>query len=77
MWKFFGLGFLGVQVLAGNACREGWGAGHPASAHGAEITAGPGLTPLEQDASSGNGNAAPLRCIPQPAPCWEHSNPPV
>lgn len=25
VWKFFGLGILGVQVMAGNDCWEGWG----------------------------------------------------
>lgn len=65
VWKFFGLGFFGVQVMAGNNCGEGWGVrgipqvpGAPHTMRGAEFSAWPGFASLERDASSGNGNAA-------------------
>lgn len=65
VWKFFGLGCFGVQVPVGNNRGEGWGVrgipqvpGAPRTTHGAEFPAWRGLSSLERDVSSGNGNAA-------------------
>lgn len=71
VWKFFGLSFFGVQVMAGNNCGEGWGVrgipqvpGAPHTMRGAEFSAWPGFASLERDASSGNGNASSAAPFP-------------